>query len=266
MAQPRAAVAERRRAEPLKLAGEASSTRSGASDPVSRSLEPPLCFRPPLPRRSSPRGTVRLQYQREFLDHERALRLKPDITWWRGGRLAAVIDAKYKQLVDARFPNADAYQMLAYCAGLGQRLGFLVHARDADQRSRTHRVRDGRTTLEVRAMDLEATPDEVVRQVDDLAREVVGSSRRPQGPRAGVEGSAFVRPGALRARLRLGRTAALIDGAGELVQSQGKASVLGAVGGALSWRWRLPAALRGALGFGGAGSSLSMVHETAKPR
>lgn len=121
-------------------------------------------------------GTVRLQYQREFLDHERALRLKPDITWWRGGRLRAVIDAKYKQLVDTRFPNADAYQMLAYCAGLGQERGFLVYARDVEQRSRTHRVRNGRATIEVRAISLEAMPDDVLRQVENLAREVASSS------------------------------------------------------------------------------------------
>jgi 5-methylcytosine-specific restriction enzyme subunit McrC len=121
-------------------------------------------------------GTVRLQFQREFLDHERVLRLKPDITWWRSGRLRAVIDAKYKQLVDARFPNADAYQMLAYCAGLGQERGFLVYARDVDQRSRTHRVRDGRATIEVRAINLEAMPDDVLQQVENLAQEVASSS------------------------------------------------------------------------------------------
>ena len=121
-------------------------------------------------------GTVRLQYQREFLDRERALRLKPDITWWREGRLRAVIDAKYKQLTDARFPNADAYQMLAYCTGLSQKRGFLVYTRDADQRSRSHRVRGDRTAIEVRAIDLEMSPDEVLQQVENLAQEVALSS------------------------------------------------------------------------------------------
>ena len=117
-------------------------------------------------------GSVRLQYRREFLDRERTLRLKPDITWWRGGRLRAVIDAKYKELTDARFPNADAYQMLAYCAALKRSRGFLVYARDADRRSRSHHVRDGRTTIEVRAIDLEAAPDAVLAQVHELAEEV----------------------------------------------------------------------------------------------
>jgi hypothetical protein len=76
----------------------------------------------------------------------------------------------------ARFPNADAYQMLAYCAGLGQERGFLVYARDVEQRSRTHRIRDGRATIEIRAVDLEATPDEVLQQVENLAQEVARSS------------------------------------------------------------------------------------------
>ena len=127
-------------------------------------------------------GTVRLQYQREFLDRERALRLKPDITWWREGRLRAVIDAKYKQLIDARFPNADAYQMFAYCIGHSQERGFLVYARDVDQRSRTHRIRDDRTTIEVRAIDLEMPPDQVLQQVDGLAREIALCSSAAVGP------------------------------------------------------------------------------------
>lgn len=91
---------------------------------------------------------------------------------------------KYKQLIDARFPNADAYQMLAYCAGLGQRRGFLIYARDAEQRSRTHRIRDGRATIEVRAIDLEAAPDEVLTQVGCLALEVVRSPTNRQAPAA----------------------------------------------------------------------------------
>jgi 5-methylcytosine-specific restriction enzyme subunit McrC len=66
--------------------------------------------------------------------------------------------------------------MLAYCAGLSQERGFLVYARDVDQRSRTHRIRDGQTTIEVRAVALEAPPDEILGQVESLAREIVGSS------------------------------------------------------------------------------------------
>lgn len=75
-------------------------------------------------------GAVRLQYSGRHLDRERALRLIPDITWWHHGRVRAIIDAKYKRLADARFPNADAYQMLAYCTGFALPQGYLIYARD----------------------------------------------------------------------------------------------------------------------------------------
>ena len=131
-------------------------------------------------------GVVRPQYQQEFLDHEATLRLKPDITWWRSGRLQAVIDAKYKRLKDERFPNADAYQMLAYCAAFGRDRGFLVYAHDVDQQSRTHRVRDGRTTIEVRTIDVETPPDQVLAQVEELAREIALPSLNEIGSNLGV--------------------------------------------------------------------------------
>lgn len=66
---------------------------------------------------------------------------------WRGGQIAAIIDAKYKRLVDKRFPNADAYQMLAYCTAFGLEQGFLVYARDTDQQPRLHHVRDDRSVI-----------------------------------------------------------------------------------------------------------------------
>lgn len=122
-------------------------------------------------------GTVLLQYNRRHLDQERRLRLKPDITWWKHGRVRAVIDAKYKRLSDARFPNADAYQMLAYCTGLELPEGFLVYARDAEQRSRLHHIDDGRTQIRVRAVDVESQPDDLLEQVGALAEEIALGSQ-----------------------------------------------------------------------------------------
>ena len=117
-------------------------------------------------------GTVRLQYSGQHLDQERELRLIPDITWWKRGRCEAIIDAKYKRLTDARFPNADAYQMLAYCTGFGLAQGFLVYARDTTERTRRHHIRDGDIEIRVRAVDVERQPDEVLEQVEDLAAEL----------------------------------------------------------------------------------------------
>ena len=46
-----------------------------------------------------------------------------------------------------RFPNADAYQMLAYCTGFELPQGFLVYARDTQQRSRLHHIDNDRTQI-----------------------------------------------------------------------------------------------------------------------
>ena len=117
-------------------------------------------------------GAVQLQYNRRYLDHEQALRLKPDITWWKRGRVRAIVDAKYKRLVDVRFPNADAYQMLAYCTAFGLPQGFLVYARDAEQRSRLHHIEAAGTVIKVRAVNVERQPEDVLGQVDELAAEI----------------------------------------------------------------------------------------------
>ena len=117
-------------------------------------------------------GAVQLQYSRRYLDQEQALRLKPDITWWKRGRVRAIVDAKYKRLVDARFPNADAYQMLAYCTAFGLPQGFLVYARDAEQRSRLHHIEAAGTEIKVRAVNVERQPEDVLGQVDELAAEI----------------------------------------------------------------------------------------------
>jgi hypothetical protein len=108
----------------------------------------------------------------EYLDQEQALRLKPDITWWKRGRVRAIVDAKYKRLVDVRFPNADAYQMLADCTAFGLPQGLLVYARDAEQRSRLHHIEAAGTEIKVRAVNVERQPENVLGQVDELAAEI----------------------------------------------------------------------------------------------
>lgn len=120
-------------------------------------------------------GQIRLQYRREHLDHQGRIRVIPDITWWQGPTCRAVIDAKYKALVDARFPNADAYQMLAYCTALGLSRGYLVYAKDAGQDDRHHRIRNADTTLEIKAIDVELEPEKLLESVDNLANEIASA-------------------------------------------------------------------------------------------
>lgn len=130
-------------------------------------------------------GRVRLQYGREFLDEQRTLRLKPDITWWERDRCRGVIDAKYKRLSDSRFPNGDAYQMLAYCTALGLADGFLVYARDEEERPRSHSVRNGDIRIQVRTVDVEEPAPRLLASVGRLATEIAtpeGSRTRPPLP------------------------------------------------------------------------------------
>ncbi len=122
------------------------------------------------------RGEVQHHF-RDFLDSDpSALKVEPDITWWKGGKCRAVLDAKYKSLVDRRtMPNADAYQMLAYCITLGLPRGFLIYAKDGQHEARRHAIKRHGYTIDVRAIDVEAEPPELVRQVNRIATDIAQS-------------------------------------------------------------------------------------------
>ena len=101
------------------------------------------------------------------------LGMRTDITWHGREGIRAVIDAKYKSLVDrGTMPNADAYQMLAYCVALGLPRGYLVYAKDSGEVDRRHRVVRHGYELIVRAVDVELEPDALLDQVDEIAREI----------------------------------------------------------------------------------------------
>jgi 5-methylcytosine-specific restriction enzyme subunit McrC len=99
-----------------------------------------------------------------------SLRLRADIVWRKQGRICAVIDSKYKSLyANSSMPNADAYQMLAYCIGFGLVRGHLIYARDSLERPRTHVVKRHGYEIDVRAVDVEREPDEVLAQISAIA-------------------------------------------------------------------------------------------------
>ena len=117
-------------------------------------------------------GRVQLQHRRRFLDAENSIRLIPDITWWSGDVCEAVIDAKYKPLADKRFPNADAYQMLAYCTAFQRPRGYLVYAKEPGVAVQRHHVGEAEVTIDVSAIDVEHEPDQVLGQVAQLAQRI----------------------------------------------------------------------------------------------
>lgn len=112
-------------------------------------------------------GHVRPQ-DRHSLDAAGQVELKPDLVWHRAGRPAGVIDVKYKAEKPAGYPNADVYQMLAYCTALGLGVGHLIYAK-GNEPQLTHLIRNSPVRIEAHALDLEQTPVAILDQVDQLA-------------------------------------------------------------------------------------------------
>lgn len=124
-------------------------------------------------------GYARLQYPGR-LDTAGAISIEPDFTWWEGTRAAAVVDAKYKVERSSRYPNADTYQVLAYCTALGLADGHLVYAQ-GETEPRRHQVEHSPITIHTHALDLAARPGELLAQVKNLAQDIAGGmgSRPP---------------------------------------------------------------------------------------
>lgn len=113
--------------------------------------------------------------RRLYFDEDSRIDLKPDFYWTDGAGLRVVVDAKYKAEKPSGFPNADLYQMLAYCTVLGIGEGHLVYAEgNADKVSHTV-VRSG-VRIRCHTLDLSCRPTALRKQIDDLASRLVGPS------------------------------------------------------------------------------------------
>ena len=118
-------------------------------------------------------GRVHDQDQNHF-DEARQVRLRPDIVWKIRGSPVAVIDAKYKAERPAGYPNADLYQLLAYCTVLGLRSGHLVYAQGNEKPAR-HLVRRSGIEIFCHAVDLDQEPDVLISQMRDLAQMIAAA-------------------------------------------------------------------------------------------
>lgn len=109
------------------------------------------------------------------------LGFRADIVWRVRGEIRAVVDSKYKSLYASAgsTPTPDAYQMLAYCIGYGLPRGFLVYARDSTAQTRTHVIKRHPYVIDVRAVDVEQDPADLLRDIDRLADAVAASAAAP---------------------------------------------------------------------------------------
>jgi 5-methylcytosine-specific restriction enzyme subunit McrC len=94
--------------------------------------------------------------------------------WQIRGSAVAVVDAKYKVEKPRGYPNADVYQLLAYCTVLGLRTGHLVYAAGNEEAAR-HVIRQAEVEILCHALDLSQPPDTLLAQVRDLAVKVAAS-------------------------------------------------------------------------------------------
>jgi 5-methylcytosine-specific restriction enzyme subunit McrC len=113
---------------------------------------------------------------RSHFDEAQQVMLRPDIVWKIRGTAVAVVDAKYKAEKPAGYPNADLYQLLAYCTVLGLTRGHLVYAKGSEEPVR-HVVR--RSSIEIigHAIDLDQRPDALLTQIRGLAEQIAATQR-----------------------------------------------------------------------------------------
>ncbi len=76
-------------------------------------------------------GELVAQYA-STLDVEGTVKIAPDLVWLVDGEVRACIDVKYKVEKHGQYPNADLYQMAAYCRRFGLREGWLFYAGSGD--------------------------------------------------------------------------------------------------------------------------------------
>lgn len=111
-------------------------------------------------------GAIQSQ-RRDFLDRDDLVLVKPDLVWLRDRKVAAVFDAKYKSEKPAGYPNADIYQMLAYCIRHGVEEGHLVYAA-GDETPQQIVIRQSDVTIVCHAIALDVPPAQIVDQIDGL--------------------------------------------------------------------------------------------------
>jgi 5-methylcytosine-specific restriction enzyme subunit McrC len=118
-------------------------------------------------------GRTALQGSHHFDERSEVL-IRPDLVWYRGDRPTAVLDAKYKRHKGKSAPNADLFQVLAYCTIFGLQRGHLLYA--GGRGERVHTVRKSGVEILQHALDLNLPSHELLAQVDAVAAQLIRSS------------------------------------------------------------------------------------------
>jgi len=136
-------------------------------------------------RAAQERGGVIQAQRRDYLDLDAQIVVKPDLVWLRDGLVCAVFDAKYKAEKPSGYPNADVYQMLAYCIRHGVNEGHLVYAAGNEVASRFV-IEQAGVTVVCHAIALDAAPQQIMTQIDRIIEGAIGVRRHDAGTRVGA--------------------------------------------------------------------------------
>lgn len=120
-----------------------------------------------------PHGGALVAQYASTLDVEGTVKIAPDLVWLIDGEVRACIDVKYKVEKHGQYPNADLYQMAAYCRRFGLGEGWLVYAARSEHAESVHIVEGPIITRAVVALDVNRA--ELVAQSDRFAARVARS-------------------------------------------------------------------------------------------
>ncbi|MFH8386862.1 McrC family protein [Kitasatospora sp. NPDC018058] len=114
-------------------------------------------------------GRTELQAKGIHLDEAETVLMRPDLLWYDDAdRVVAVVDAKYKAERPKGFPEADLYQLLAYCAALRLPAGHLIYAKGNAPHA-AHRIRNTGIQIHQHALDLNQPPETVLADIACIA-------------------------------------------------------------------------------------------------
>jgi 5-methylcytosine-specific restriction enzyme subunit McrC len=117
-------------------------------------------------------GQAALQ-ERTHLDEARRVEMRPDFLWRSSQGSVVVADAKYKGEKPSGFPQADLYQLLAYCTVLGIPEGHLVYAK-GNEEAMVHCVVGANVNIHCHTLDLAQPPPALLTQIEKLVRGFLG--------------------------------------------------------------------------------------------
>lgn len=115
-----------------------------------------------------------------YLDTRSLVRIRPDLTYVSGGKIAWVGDVKYKLLPESEHIASDLYQLHAYCTALGLTEGLLVYGTAANPRSFAYPTHGSEVELHLQEVNVNTDQLEIGRQIEMLARRILATvaSRR----------------------------------------------------------------------------------------